>query len=131
MKTKNSIVAIWVRQFVLQSLEIMHDIENERNMKKAIEAGHRMAMTTQRELIECLEEAKTTIENQSDRIGELLKAVERGNECREMLKRCEMWLSTITEGRTMQLECQRVLSLHNAKAMASADDKTPTKEPTL
>jgi len=109
----------------------MHDIENERNMKKAIEAGHRMAMTTQRELIECLEDwgkhfletrnpagldvlrAKTTIQNQSDRIGELFEAVEHGNECREMLKRCEMWLSTIPEGRTMQLECQRVLSLHN------------------
>lgn len=58
-------------------------------------------MTT--ELLECLEDwgkhfietrnpaglavlrAKTTIKNQSDRIGELLEAVERGNECREML----------------------------------------------
>lgn len=58
--------------------------------------------------------AKSTIKDQSDRIGELLEAVERGNECREMLKRCEMWLSTIPEGRQMQLECQRVLSLHNS-----------------
>lgn len=60
-------------------------------------------MTT--ELLECLEDwgkhflethnpaglailrAKTTIQNQSDRIGELLEAVGRGNKCREMLER--------------------------------------------
>ena len=95
-------------------------------------------MTT--ELLECLEDwgkhfietrnpaglavlrAKTTIKNQSDRIGELLEAVERGNECREMLKRCELWLSTAPEGRKMQLECQRVLSQHNAKDMGRATD---------
>ena len=34
-------------------------------------------------------------------------------EMMEMIQRCEMWLSTIPEGRKMQLECQRVLSLPN------------------
>jgi hypothetical protein len=34
----------------------MHDIENERNMKKAMEYGHRMAMTPQRQLLENLQE---------------------------------------------------------------------------
>lgn len=53
--------------------------------------------------------ARKTLADQSDRIGELLQAVERGNQCREMLKRCEMWLSTVPEGRKMQVECQRVL----------------------
>lgn len=32
----------------------------------------------------------------------------------DMLRRCEMWLSTIPAGRNMQLECQRVLSQQNA-----------------
>ena len=30
-----------------------------------------------------------------------------------MLERCELWLSTMPEGRKMQLECQRVISRHN------------------
>ena len=98
-------------------------------------------MTT--ELLECLEDwgkhfietrnpaglavlrAKTTIKNQSDRIGELLEAVERGNECREMLKRCELWLSTAPEGRKMQLECQRVLSQHNVEVSHGDRERQP------
>jgi hypothetical protein len=31
----------------------------------------------------------------------------------DMLYRCEAWFSTLPEGRKMQLECQRVISLHN------------------
>jgi hypothetical protein len=33
----------------------------------------------------------------------------------DMLIRCEGWFSTIAEGRKMQLECQRVIALHNGK----------------
>jgi len=33
----------------------------------------------------------------------------------DMLLRCEGWFSTLPEGRKMQLECQRVITLHNAK----------------
>lgn len=32
----------------------------------------------------------------------------------DMLYRCEAWFSTVPEGRKMQLECQRLISLHNA-----------------
>ena len=73
----------------------MHDIENERNMKNAIEAGHRMAMTPQRELIDNLQEwgehfrnkqhgatltilrARKTILDQSARIHELEEVLNR------------------------------------------------------
>ena len=65
--------------------------------------------------------ATTTIKDQSDRIGELMEAVEDGNKCRDMLKRCEMWLSTIPEGRKMQLECQRVLNHNTPQAAVMAE----------
>jgi hypothetical protein len=32
-----------------------------------------------------------------------------------MLIRCEIWFSTLPEGRKMQLECQRIITLHNAE----------------
>jgi len=84
-----------MRRFVLRSFEIMHDTENERNMKKAIETGHRMAMTPQRELIDNLQEwgeefrkkqhgatltilrARKTILDQSARIYELEEVLNR------------------------------------------------------
>jgi hypothetical protein len=50
-------------------------------------------------------------------------------EMMEMIQRCEMWLSTIPEGRKMQLECHRVLA-SNVSSIAP-DDKTPTKKTTL
>jgi hypothetical protein len=31
-------------------------------------------------------------------------------ECREALERCEMWLSTYKDGRSMQLVCQQTLT---------------------
>jgi len=67
----------------------MHDIENERNLKAAMQAGHKMAMTPFRELIDNLQEwgehfrekqhgatltmlrARKTILDQSARIAEL------------------------------------------------------------
>jgi hypothetical protein len=36
-----------------------------------------------------------------------------GDDLKDMLIRCEGWFSTLTEGRRMQLECQRVIALHN------------------
>lgn len=33
-----------------------------------------------------------------------------------MLYRCEAWFSTLPEGRIMQLECQRIITLHNEKS---------------
>ena len=39
-----------------------------------------------------------------------------------MLERCELWLSTMPEGRKMQLECQRVISRHNDRGDARPAD---------
>jgi hypothetical protein len=38
------------------------------------------------------------------------------NDLLDMLLRCEGWFSTLPEGRKMQLECQRIITLHNKTA---------------
>lgn len=61
-------------------------------------------------------ECRTCEELQADILEtarQLELATNEVSQLKEMVGRCEMWLSTHPEGRKMQMECQRILSKPN------------------